>query len=138
MFILCSDIDNTNFDETLLLSIFSKLKLTSLEVWSGHKDKDILKLLLQTPSIQETLEHFRIDKLDIFKCFSFIELLVKFKRIKTVKIGWSNSKCYSDDLLEELKLQIKQSEAKIKEKHSETKIKIYEYFNILYYEEKDY
>ena len=87
LFILCRDINNTNFDETLLLDILSKFKLASLRVYVGDKDEDIFMSLLQMSSIQETLEHFEIDNLDIFKCTSVIELLVEFKRIKSVRIN---------------------------------------------------
>ena len=82
MFILCSDVDNTSIDETLLLAILSKFKLTSLLVDYQGKDEYIFMPLLQMPSIQETLEHFTIERLDISKCTSVIELLVEFKRIK--------------------------------------------------------
>ena len=79
--------------------------------------------LLQMPSIQETLEHFRIHNLVISKCTSVIGLLVEFKRIKTVTI----SRRYSakDGKLEELILEIQQFKKELRKKHSEIKICIY-------------
>ena len=77
--------------------------------------------LLQMPSIQETLEHFDILKLDISKCIFVIDLLVEFKRIKTIRIEWKYSK---DDKLEELKLAIKKFEKKLIKKHPEIDIDI--------------
>ena len=70
-------------------------------------------------SIQETLEHFIIYSLDIFKCISVVEQLVEFKRIKTIRI-----ECYysNDDKVEELKLDIKQFEKILKKKRSEIEI----------------
>ena len=125
LFILCSDINKTNYDETLLLAILSKFKLTSLRVlnlnWNKDECEDILMTLLQIPSIQETLEHFTIDFLDNSKYTSVFELLVEFKRIKRIKIGI----CYSkDDKFEELKKEIKQFEKKLRKKHSENEIYI--------------
>ena len=86
MFILCSNINNANFDETLLLSILSKFKLTSLRIWDGNKDENIFMLLLQIPSIQDSLEHFYIRFLDISKCTSVIDMLFEFNRIKKIEI----------------------------------------------------
>ena len=77
--------------------------------------------LLQTPSIQQTLEHFDISQLDISKCTSVIDLLVEFKRINIVRIG-----CYYyDDGLDEWKQKIEQFKEIMKKKHSEIDIKIY-------------
>ena len=122
MFILCNDINKTNFDETLLLATLSKFKLTSLSAGCKGTDEDILITLLKTPSIQETLEHFNIYKLDIFEYISVIELLVEFKRIKTIEIlFWEYSE---DDKLGELKLKIEQFEKKLRKKHSEIDIDI--------------
>ena len=123
LFILCRDINNTNFDETLLLDILSKFKLTSLGVYVGDKDEDIFMSLLQMPSIQETLEHFEIDNLDIFKCTFVIELLVEFKRIKSVRINWLHS--LNDDELDEWKVKIEHFEEILKKKHSDIEINIY-------------
>ena len=78
--------------------------------------------LLQIPSIQETLEEFIINDLDIFKCTSVVELLVEFKRIKYIEIWWVHS--LNDDELEEWKLKIKQFEEKLRKKHSNIKIRI--------------
>ena len=124
MFILCSGINDTNFDETLLLAIFPKFDLTSLVVWSGDEDEDIFMSLLQTPSVHETLEHFRIKNLDIFKCTSVIELFIQFKRIKAIEIRWHSSKNDDDDELKEWILEINQFEGKLREKHSEVEIYI--------------
>ena len=121
MFILCRGIKYTNFDETLLLAILSKFKLTSLRAECDGTDEDNWITILQIPSIQETLEHFTIYKLDIFKCTSIIELLVEFKRIKAIEIFWYYS---YDDKLKELKLEIKQFKRKLKKKHSEIEIEI--------------
>ena len=79
-------------------------------------------LLLQTPLIQETLEHLYITFLDIFECTSAIDLIVEFKRIKTVEIHWEYSEY--EDKLQELKLEIKQFEEKLRKKHSQIKIKV--------------
>ena len=131
LFILCTGINNTNYDETLLLSILSKFKLTSLVVGVGNSDENIVKSLLQMPSIQETLEHFEINNLYLSKCSSVVELLIEFKRIKKVEIRWSCIKNYvGDDKLEECKLEFEQFVKKLKEKHSEIEIKICEYFDI--------
>ena len=128
MFTLCSDINNANFDETLLLSILSKFKLTSLVVRYEDEDEDFFMKLLKIPSIQETLEHFNIYDLYILKCASVFELLVEFKRIKTIWIVWQYSKADNNDELEEWQMEIKQFDKKMKKKHSEIKIKFdYEY-----------
>ena len=104
---------------TLLKSILSKFELTSLVVRDGNKDEDIFMSFLQIVSIQETLEHFIIYSLYIFKCISVVEQLVEFKRIKAIRI-----ECYysNDDKFEELKLDIKQFEKKLKKKCSEIEI----------------
>ena len=123
MFTLCRDTDNTNFDETLLLGILPKFKLTSLEDHDGIIDADILIELLQMPSIQETLEHFDIERLDISKCTSVVRLFLEFKRIKSIEI-----RLYSDDNndeVEEFKLKIEQFEGEIKKKHPGIYIYIY-------------
>ena len=120
---MCSNINSTNIDETLLLTILSKFKLTSLRVYNGDEDEFLYMQLLQMPSIQETLEIFTIYSLNIFKCTSIAELLVEFKRIKTITIEWLHS--LNDDKLEEWKLEIEQFENKLKEKHSEIEIDIY-------------
>ena len=126
MFTLCSTINKTNYDETLLSAILSKFKLTSLEVWNFGRNKDqyeyILMTLLQIPSIQETLEHFDIHGLDILGCTSIFELLVEFKRIKTVEIGLRYTK--DDDKLEELKQKIQKIKKEVRKKHSEIEISI--------------
>ena len=120
MFILCSHIDNINFDETLILSILSKFKITSFVDRDGIIDENIFLSLLQIPSIQETLEHFRINNLDISKCTSVVDLLVEFKRINIVRIG-----CYYyDDGLDEWKQKIEQFKEIMKKRHSEIDIKI--------------
>ena len=76
--------------------------------------------LLQIPSIQETLEHFDIQQLDIFGCTSVAELLVKFKRIKTVKIEYLS---YSEaDKIEEIKQKIQKFKKELRKKHSEIEI----------------
>ena len=121
MFILCSNINNANFDETLLLAILSKFKLTSLRIWDGNKDENIFMLLLQIPSIQDSLEHFYIRFIDISKCTSVIDMLFEFNRIKKIEIKWGYSK---DDKLGELYREIKQSERKMRKKHSEIEIDI--------------
>ena len=77
--------------------------------------------LLQMPSIQETLEHFDILKLDISKCTSVIDLFVEFKRINTIRIEWKYSK---DDKLEELKIAIKKFKKKLRKTHPEIEIDI--------------
>ena len=77
--------------------------------------------LLKIPSIQETLEHFDIQQLDIFEFTSVVELLVEFESIKTVKILWKYSK---DDKLKELELEIGQFKKKLRKKHSEIDINI--------------
>ena len=115
-------INSSNFDENLLLAILSKFKLTSLEVWDGDKDEDILFSLLQMSSTQETLEHFRIFFLDISKCTYVVGLLAEFKRIKTIKITWNYSKY--NDKLEEWKLKIEQFKEILKIKHSHIEIDI--------------
>ena len=89
--------------------------------WNKDKYEDILMSLLQTPSIQGTLEHFSISHLDMFKCTSVIDMLVEFNRIKTVKIYWGYSE---NDNFKKLKLEIKQFEKKLKKKHSEIQISI--------------
>ena len=126
MFILCSKINKTNYDETLLLPILSKFKLTSLEVWNFDRSKDeyeyILMQLLQIPSIQETLEHLYINLLDIFECISVAELLVEFKRIKTVTIGCLLK--YKTDKIEELKQKVPKNKKELRKKHSEIEISI--------------
>ena len=78
--------------------------------------------LLKIPSIQETLEHFKIYNLDISKCTSVIDLFVGFKRIKRIEIFWYYSK--DEDKLEELKLEIEQFKRKLRKKHSEIQINI--------------
>ena len=120
---MCSNINSTNIDETLLLTILSKFKLTSLRVYNGDEDEFLYMQLLQMPSIQETLEIFTIYSLNIFKFTSIAELLIDFKRIKTITIEWLHS--LNDDKLEEWKLKIEQFENKLKEKHSEIEIDIY-------------
>ena len=120
MFIQCRGINTANYDETLLLSILSKFKLTSLGVYWG--DEDVFMQLLKIPLIQETLEHFTIERLDISRCTSVFELLVEFKRIKTIEIIWDYFK--NDDEFEEWKLEIEQFKENIKKKHSEIEIKI--------------
>ena len=119
MFILCSEVNITNFDKTLLLAILSNFKLTSLAVHDGNED--ILITLLQIASIQETLEHFNIKRLNIFECTSVVDLLVEFKRIKTVRINWYY---FDDDTLEQLKLEIGQFKRKLRKKHSQIYIDI--------------
>ena len=52
-----------------------------------NEEEYIFMQLLQIPSIQETLEHFDIQQLFILKYTSVAELLVEFKRIKTVTIA---------------------------------------------------
>ena len=121
LFILCSDINKTNFDEILLLAILSKFKLTSLKVRFRYKDENIFMQLLQMPSIQETLEHFRISNLDALECTSVFELLVEFKRIKTIKIEWEYS---DDDKIEELKQEIQKFKKELRKKYSEIEINI--------------
>ena len=74
------------------------------------------------PSIQETLEYFRIDLLDICNCTSVVELLFEFKRINIIKIEWLHSLNYEE--LENLKQEIGQFEKKLRKKHSEIDIKI--------------
>ena len=122
MFTLCTGINNTNFDETLLLSILSNFQLTSLRVHCTNKDENIFMQLLQIPSIQETLEHLYIYSLNIFECTSVIELLVEFKTIKTVKILLHYSK--DEDKIEELKQKIEQFKKELRKKHSEIEISI--------------
>ena len=122
MFTLCTGINNTNFDETLLLSILSNFQLTSLRVHCTNKDENIFMQLLQIPSIQETLEHLYINSLNIFECTSVIELLVEFKTIKTVKILLHYSK--DEDKLEELKQKIEQFRKELRKKHSEIEISL--------------
>ena len=88
-------------------------------------DKGILMQLLQIISIQETLEHFSINSLDMLDCTSVTELLFEFKRIKTIEIIWHYlSNEYEDDELEEWKLEIKQFNKKMKMKHSQIDIYI--------------
>ena len=122
MFILCSQINKTNYDETLLLSILSKFKLTSLVVCDGNKDKNIFMKLLKIPLIQETLEHFKIFGLISSKCIYVVELLVEFKRINTIGITWFYSK--DDDKIVEWKQEIRQFKKELKKKHSEIEIYI--------------
>ena len=122
MFTLCTGINNTNFDETLLLSILSNFQLTSLRVHCTNKDENIFMQLLQIPSIQETLEHLYIYSLNIFECTSVIELLVEFKTIKTVKILLHYSK--DEDKIEELKQKIEQFKKELRKKHSEIEISL--------------
>ena len=122
MFILCRGINTANYDETLLLSILSNFQLTSLRVHCTNKDENIFMQLLQIPSIQETLEHLYIYSLNIFECTSVIELLVEFKRIKTVKINLHYSK--DKDKIEELKQKIEQFKKELRKKHSEIEISI--------------
>ena len=124
MFIQCSDMNNTSFDETLLSSILSKFRLTSLVVDCGSTDKGIFMQLLQMTSIQETLEHFRIKRLRISKCTPVIDILVEFKRIKAISITCNYSKDDEESQLEEWKLKTKQFENKMKKKHSEIEIYI--------------
>ena len=79
------------------------------------------------PSVQKTLEHFTIDRLDIFKCTSVVELFIEFKRAKTLKITclyFDNEDEENDDKLAKLKLNIKQSEEKLNKTHSKIKIDI--------------
>ena len=78
--------------------------------------------LLQIPSIQETLEHFTISELDILGCISVAELLVEFKRIKTVTIRWL--RYYKADKIEELKQKIQKFKKELRKKHSEIEISI--------------
>ena len=132
MFILCSYIDDTNFDENLLLSILSKFKLTSLVIRDGNRDEYIFIELLQMPSIQETLEHFRIKSSNIFSCTSVIELLVELKKIKKIRIEWGYYKNVEDNKVDEWKLKIEQFETKLKKKHSQIEIDI-----DIYYEETE-
>ena len=122
MFILCNDIDCAYYDKTLLLSILSKFKLTSLEIDRGDRDEYMLMSLLQMTSIQETLEDVTIISLDIFKCTSVFELLAEFKRINVIRIGWSYDDC--NDEVKEWKLKIKQFEEEMKKKNSEIYIDI--------------
>ena len=134
MFILCSDINKTNYDETLLLSILSKFKLTSLEVLNLNQNKDkyeyVLMQLLQISLIQETLEHLSISELDILGCISVAELLVEFKRIKTVTIRLL--RYYKTDNIEELKQKIQKFKKELRKKHSEIE------FCINYYGKENY
>ena len=125
MFTPCTGINNTNFDETLLLAILSKFKLTSLVVQNGDKDEYIFMSLLQMASIQETLDNFIIYELNIFKCTSVVDLLVEFKKIKTTVIYFSPFTNIDKDKLEELKQEIWQFEKKLKKKHSEIEISIH-------------
>ena len=122
MLILCSGINSANYDETLLLSILSKFKLESLVVHDGDWDETIFMLLLRMPSIKETLEHLSIYRLDISKCTSVIELLLEFKRIKSIRIYWHYNTNDDVDEIEEWKLKIEQFEEKLKNKHSEIEI----------------
>ena len=78
--------------------------------------------LLKISSIQETLEHFDIVELDILGCISVAELLVEFKRIKTVKIGCLLK--YKTDKIEELKMKIQKIKKELRKKHSEIEISI--------------
>ena len=121
MFILCSDTDETDYDETLLLSVLSKFKLTSLEIEWDSRDEYIFTQLLQIASIQETLEDFRIEDLDASIYTSAVDLLVELKRIKTIWIRWMYK---SFDELEEWKPKIKQFKKKLRMKHSEIEIDI--------------
>ena len=74
------------------------------------------------PSIQETLERFIIDRLDISERNSVLELLFEFKRIKYIVIRWV---CSKNDKLGELKLETKQFETKLSKKHSQIQIYIH-------------
>ena len=74
--------------------------------------------------IQETLESFTIDWLDISNCPSVVELLIEFKRIKTIRVRWHHSN-YENDAIEEYRLKIWQFEQKLKKKHSEINIYIH-------------
>ena len=118
MFILCTCINSTNFDETLLLAILSKFKLTSLEVRNG--DEDIFMSLLQMASIQETLEHFKIKHLHISKLASVLYLLDEFNRINSIRIIW---KYYEDDKLEKLRPEVLQIIRKLRKKQLKFKIR---------------
>ena len=126
LFILCSGINKTNYDETLLLTILSKFKLSSLGAFNGIKDNNegILMKLLQIPSIQETLEHLFINCFYIFDRTSVIELLFELKAIKTLKIAYSED-IENYDNYEKLILEIEQFEEKLKKKHPKTEILIY-------------
>ena len=125
-FILCRGINSANYNGNRLLAILSKFKLTSLGVYWG--DEDIFMQLLKIPSIQETLEHFTIERLDISRCTSVFELLVQFKRLKTIEIIWEYSE---DDKLEECKQKIEQFKKNMRKKHSEIEIQI-DYENWIY------
>ena len=76
------------------------------------------------PSIQETLEDFRIEKLDFSKCTSVFDLLVEFKRIKTITIKWNHDD-NNDEEEEEWELKTKQFEEEMKKKHPKIDIYIY-------------
>ena len=81
-----------------------------------------LMKLLQIPSIQETLEHVFITQLYISICTSVIDLLVEFKRIKTVRINL----LYNDvDEIEEFKQKILKFMKELRKKHSEIQIDNY-------------
>ena len=123
MFTLCNDIDKTEFDESILLVILSKFKLTSLRICEldEYVYENIFMPLLQLPSIQENLEHFETNERDIFECSSIFELLVEFKRIKTVKIFIDY---YNKDIIERLKQKIQKFKKELREKHSEIEISI--------------
>ena len=126
---ICRDIENTNYDEALLLEILSKFKLTSLVINFGNTNEDILNSLLQTHSIQKTLEHFSIYNLDVSKCTDVIKLFDEFKRIKTIKIIYHFPEDEDkNEEIKELKMKMKQLEDKMKQKHSEIKINISNFY----------
>ena len=74
------------------------------------------------PSIQETLEHFCLELIDIAKSTSLIELFVQLKRIKILDTWFL---CFKDDdKTEELKCEIYKFEKIMEKKHPEIELDI--------------
>ena len=126
---ICRDIENTNYDEALLLEILLKFKLTSLTIHNGDRDENILNSLLKTHSIQETLEHFSIYNLGLSKCTDVIKLFDEFKRIKTITIIYHHPEADDGNKeIEEQKLNMEQLVDKMKQKHSKIEINIRNFY----------
>ena len=69
------------------LSIFKQFKLTKLNFWSYLDQMKALKMFLEFPSIQESLQEFSTSHLDFLNFSSTLSLLVKCKGLKHMSIS---------------------------------------------------
>ena len=94
-----------------MLDVISKFKLVTIDTLYKSMTTETLMELLQISSIQESLKHIKVGKIDVFDCPNILSLLSKFKKLKYISISWNSD--YNNDS-QECKDNIKKIREEIK------------------------